>query len=268
MPTTITALNLQEGLARPDRMLGVIERIKRLGSDVFVLTDAFSILNPKHNANEDILGFALEVLNKEGYEFNSAEYEDDPPFHVDRHLVILSRLAIKQSGQIRLANRNGLAASLVDQAQELTIIAVHLDDRSEANRQLQTQAVIEHVQFSQPTIIGGDFNSALNHSFVRNLAATSMTRSAAKFLPKPGLRSAIERGSTMASGETMKIFYRAGLKEADPDRQATFPAILPLLQLDHILTTPQVNVVDFKRDVEWPHPSDHLAITASVTVRD
>jgi endonuclease/exonuclease/phosphatase family metal-dependent hydrolase len=245
----------------------IINEIKKINADILVLLEA-------HN-DQTLDNSVRQKLIKLGYEIKSAPYDDDMASRADsRHdrssLIILSKLDVTKFNVIKLANiRNCLIINVAD---KLRLIGVHLDDRHEDNRVKQVNQLSKIInQSDMPTVVLGDFNAMHGEDLWP-----------ARFLKFSPIKFIIGKLSTnlgikaigMATGDTLKTLEsNTNLRDADPKHQPTvtpknmsqeYMPSIRLIQIDHIYTTPDIKISNFR-----VHPdggSDHRAISANLDI--
>lgn len=251
----------------------ILQEIARLDADVLVLPEFYMDSLPESVA---------DALAKQGYTITETGYGDVGRSELERqrwgemHISIVSRLPVSDAQVIRPAGlRNLVLCQVTDPrtGQKLRVVAVHLEDRTEAMRVAQANELAEIVRrSSMPTVLLGDFNATWHEGRAKWLTAAP-ARSLAKRIPHGELRSMAVRAAEMARGEALAILARAGLRDADPRHRPTatpklrFTPYLPsvrLLQIDHMLVPSGIRVSGFT--VHADGGSDHRAISAVLTI--
>lgn len=251
----------------------IIEEISRLGSSVVVLSEAFDGVNPIEPAVESQLGGL-------GYESIAVAYSEhgDRQYQavIDPHMILLSKLEIVQYQKCRLGDiRTMIMADVIEPEtkQTLRVFGVHLDDRNEANRLKQVEDLMEHIAQSPfPVIAMGDFNAMHSSSLPARLLRNKVARFGIDHFPHASTRDILQRLSEMAIGDTMRRLEQStDLQRSDAAmRPTTTPKMrgrewmpsVPMVQIDHILVSPGVEVRNF--EVSPDGGSDHRAISAEV----
>lgn len=252
----------------------IVRGIEALDADVLVLPEFYmDRLAPGVENTLKSLGYKIFETAYKDAARNAAEHER----WGEMHIGVLSRLPVSHMEVIRPGDvRDLLVCHVVDPGSGKTVrfIATHLDDRAEAVRVKQAEKLVEIVNGTHmPTVMVGDFNAMWRVGRAR-LLHSWLARAGTKILPNAELRSMAARVYRMASGTALALFAsRTQLRDADPRGRATatpkmrFTPYLPsirLIQIDHMLVSPEVSVRDFT-----VHPdggSDHRAISAILTV--
>jgi len=256
MAVSVAQWNVREGLAIPRQMPRIIEGVKRLDSDIVVLSDAFSLNNRLHGAQEATLGKANSDFMDLGYTGQDAEYDDSVQWHHDRNIVMLSRVAVSSAGEVRLGTRSALELKT---AKGIHIVGAHFDDRDEETRVTQALAYVDHVQFEEAPVLIGDLNSTralrIGSLLQRPIAEALFSR----------LPERVRRTADMTQGRAMTLLKASGFRDADKRHRPTVPSMVPILQLDHCMVGRNVEVRSF--DVA-PRllGSDHRAIQVSLSI--
>ena len=252
----------------------ILREIDRLDADVLVLPEFYINSLPAE---------VKKRLGALGYKVLEAIYDDvgREPYERERwgeeRIGLLSRLPVSNVREIRPGGLRSLVTCDVTEpetGQKLRVAAIHLEDRTEAMRVMQAEALVKIVnEEAVPTILLGDFN-AMWHKGRARLLTSVPVRVIAKCVPHEELRSVAVRVTEMAAGEALRILAeRTSLCDADARRRPTttpkmrFTPYLPsvrLLQLDHMLVTPDVSVNDFT--VHGDGGSDHRAISATLDI--
>lgn len=247
----------------------ILAGIQRLDADLIVLPGAYRD-HPDPIVEERLLQW--------GYVCQDIAYRDNATKGRGLSLRIATRLPLANIHVVRFGNiRSLLCLRVVDPESlcQVRIIAVHLDERSEARRLRQVEDMITHVA-CEPlrTIVLGDFNAVWPEGYAAVLGSEPVRRLAHR-VPGRQFRAACLRLVDMAAGTTlMRLANEAGLHEADrlhlptamPKTRLTdlFPDIR-LVQLDHILLTPGLVATDF--DIAERSGSRHRAVSATIHVR-
>jgi endonuclease/exonuclease/phosphatase family metal-dependent hydrolase len=119
----------------------------------------------------------------------------------------------------------------------------------------------------------GDFN-AMWHEGRGRLISSSLMRSLAGHIPHADLRYMAVRVADMATGTALGVLTtRTNLRDADSShhptttpklRHASFMPSIRLIQIDHMLVSPEINVSDFT--IGKDGGSDHRAISATLSL--
>lgn len=264
MTLEIAAWNIKEGLAQAHEAPEIIERIMRMGAEIVVLSDAFSLENDLHGSSAEVLSSSVDALAAEGYTYHGAEYADG--WHHDRNIVVLSRLALSSVYPVFLYPRNTLQLTLHDQESELdwNITAAHFHDRGELLREITADHYIRNLDLSRPTVLAGDLNTMDPSSVTARVLRSPLTQMAAKML-RGRQRYNAERFIDMAKGDSYGLL-ELFLQDADPSHQPTFPARQPVAQLDHIMVSDLIEVENYSVGVR-SRASDHLPVCAKLAIK-
>lgn len=283
MSVEVAAWNLREGLADADRAQRLAEAICGLDKDVVVLSDAYWLGNPLHDARSEAAQTALERFRTAGYEIAEAEYGDHRlwPGH---YMTVLSRLAINRVSTVRLGVRNAVDLKLKDPDTnvDLRIVGAHFSDYSEQRRLVQVEDLLSLVDLEEPTVLAGDLNAMPGNSRRAKLLRSKLLRAAAPWVPgRPpraedeplfeSLKTAV-RLTDMASGTTLEELDRAGLHDTGSNdtssrHRSTMPSWLPFLQLDHILASSHLEPSGFRVHNTFSLPrqlSDHRPVSVKL----
>lgn len=245
----------------------ILQNIAALDADVLVLPEFYV---------DEIESGARAKLKALGYEIFETPYKDvgrDYKKWGPSAIGILSRLPIKNVRFIRPGNvRNLIVCEVADQktGKWLRVIATHLDDRSESQRLKQVNELVEIInETNMPTVMLGDFN-AMWHAGRGRLLASRSARFAARQLPHEELRGVAVRATDMATGKVLSILTtQTNLRDADTRhrptttpklRDALFLPSIRLIQIDHMLVSPEITVSGFK--IGRDGGSDHRSISA------
>lgn len=216
-----------------------------------------------------------------GYAFLSVN-NDDADERLDARQT---GLAIKQtadiSGQpevVRLQTRNAwhMRHGTSDSHVKMEYFGVHLDDRGNAEREVQIQSLLNHIQPGADVIITGDLNadylSTPYRPFCRFLGSVTrhipetQPRKLTGNLPSPGrMRNLSRRLDELTDGTTMQRLVDAGLQDADVLRQPTTTRLGFLrLALDRAMVSSNVVVSDYQ--VAPQTVSDHSLVSFTATI--
>ena len=267
MSVTVFSQNLREGLALPQAAPAIAAEIDRQDADVVIFTDSFSVEYPDHNkvhgASKDVLEAVKLAFKAMGYSYHAEEYGDySHPYPHDRNVVTLTRGDVTSQSLI-LATRftNRLTTS-----EGINLLPLHGHDgsgnfRTEQGRDISRQVIL----LGGKLAVIGDYNNThgdtqLEKLIARNdigqlsqlllqIAHTKYGEKIPSFVFKKlrRLESVFSRVASMTHAEIIEALEAVGLNDADPNRLATYPALLPIVQLDHVMTTPDLRVEDFKR---------------------
>jgi len=226
-----------------------------------------------------------ESLRRLGYKSVSVAYDDaisrgEKAMVPNPHLRIMSRLPIISHEVIRPSNmRSMVSVTLHDPMsnQNIRVIGIHLDDRSETLRLQQVGPLIEYINSSPlPTLMMGDFNAMPPCTFKSSLIHSTAFRELAGLIPHPHMRYTVERLSDMASGTTISTILRqTRLQNTDPGFQPTttpkmrkmewMPSIR-FAKIDWIFVSPDISYknVAVSRDLG----SDHRALSLEIFLKN
>ncbi len=241
--------------------------IKKLDADIVAVPE-FGVSG---QLSEEIR-LSLHAL---GYQIVETAYEDGPGSMYG--MAVLSRLPIVSSRIVRLADlRNVIELKVVDvHGQQLYVLAVHLDDRTEDARLQQIEHVVTLVSAhrSTPCLLMGDFNAMAHGSYFAKAARSKLGRKLAVTLPHDKLRSMATRVNEMALGTTIDYLTKhSHLHDLDPGRKRTISARqqgvewlphLRLAKIDWIFGSKEFTTKHYRvmRDVG----SDHRPVSAELT---
>lgn len=273
MAVKIEAWNIANGLTDPIRHTDILASVDAADADVIVFGEAYAENNP------DILADSVDRLAELGYVTSRANYDDSDCRTHSQGLLVASRLSSRMQ-TIRTATRNALLLTIADQGTELTLGAVHFDDRKETTRLRQAISLVAALPREGPRAIAGDLNT------MPRLWALGPLPKLANYLPvtearpeshvpNDHMRRAVEKlyrsysiGSRvlrMYSGSTLKYLTETqGYTDVDSSHLRTMPASRPLFQLDHILASAGIRTAGFRRH-EATELSDHRAISATLS---
>jgi endonuclease/exonuclease/phosphatase family metal-dependent hydrolase len=260
----------KKGRGSPEHIL---REIKRLDKDILVLPEAYL------NTIADGVNDALSGM---GYLWVDTAYkETDRKEDYDRwgmpHMRVLSR---KDISNVEYVRWGGIRTSLVcivkdtTSRKDLRIIATHLDDRSENDRQKQIKDLVPYIlRRPMPTIILGDFN-AMWPGQRASLLNSKAVRFVAHHIPGKKLRYVLIRLVDMAAGTVLPALTSAvDTYDVDPSHSYTvtpkqrdilwMPSI-PLAQIDHILITKDIKASNFT--IGRDGGSDHRSISVNISL--
>ena len=247
----------------------IADKIVDLDADIVFLPEAF-------NANETTADTTRQ-FEQYGYTIISCPYDEKDRSRKESlvaqpAMILMTRFAIKQWHVLRPDDsRNMLIAELkTPDGASLHVVGVHLDDRDEERRMKQVPDIIREVtRRDTPGIILGDFNAMHANTLPAQLLSHPPIKPIAESLGSIG-----KRAIKMARGTTMQaLMEKTGYRDADDKRQPTttpcmygrewLPSIR-LMQIDHILVSPDVNVKAF--NVQKDGGADHRAIIATLEI--
>jgi len=264
-------LNEKGGRGTPEHILRGIEA---LDADILVLPEAYN-----GSAADPSVDKRLEELNYDWFDtpYDDPNREEEIAMYGKSHIRLASRLGFVSKKVMRFGGERTLLVGIVEEPEskkQLQVIATHLEDRSEAQRQRQIDDIVTYINASgTDTVLLGDLN-AMWPGIPAALIGSFATRIFVNILPPGDLKSELSRLREMATGSTMRrLCEEATLRDADPRHRATvtpkkrnlpyLPGIR-LCQIDHILISRQLSATDFR---VWPDGgSDHRAISAFLSV--
>lgn len=248
------AWNIKGGFGDEAHTLVLMEQLKQLDVDVWVLSEAF-------DATGEFV--AADEIVAQGYEPKVIVDRDETDPRSNRMLVMLSRIACTGS-KVRLGERN--AASLHFSEIGLHVIGAHFDDRSELARLSSSHALANQIDLDNPFILAGDLNAMHGQDRIARLLRQRASQAITEHLPHTRLQNIATRLVGMADGRTMQYLADSGLADADPKHQATLtPYGLPVAQLDHIMyTSNSAQVRQF--GLGERATSDHRPIVATIEI--
>lgn len=268
MYTEVMAWNVQEALALPQKMSIAVEAIKRLGSHIIVLSDAYSLQNTLHGAQLETLQEARATLHDEGWRVTETAYGPRDNWHHDRNLMMLNRGVGLHVSRALLGHRYGLVGQTTDEMAGLTVIGMHGDDRPNQSRNTQITSLLDQFVYNQgdsetAAIVVGDVNDLDPADCLSPLLGSNAFNKLAQYLPYEDLRYMALRINSMARGKAISLFKDAGLRDVDTKRRKTFPAKYPLIRPDHIFVNHLVDA-DNIRVGQRVEGIDHLPIQAQL----
>lgn len=243
-----------EGRGSPEH---IVDTLSSMNGDVVFLAEASDSDQIERNIND--------TITKAGYSVHTVPYEDagkDRRWSAEKapNMKLLTRLPVKSFRQIRLGGvRNALEATIEDPDTGIPMrfFGVHLDDRSEAYRLIQTNDLLGFLAESDvPTVVMGDFNAMHAEDMRAKFLRSSVFRAVTKVWPHARTKDMFIRLSDMGAGTTLRRLQEdGGLSDADAKRKATttpklrgqewLPSI-PVFQIDHVYGSAEVTVRDFQ----------------------
>ena len=250
--------------ALPHDALAVLQKLK---ADFVVVPEFGNIAT----AREETM-LAIRAL---GYEISLAAYDDERSPGIG--MAVLSRLPVVSVAQHALpeTRRPYIELHARDEAgEQLRIIGVHLDDRSEVTRMKQIVSVVSIINAgaSTPTLVMGDFNAMHEKSLFARVARSSVAGRLSARVKHDQLRSVASRVHEMGRGTTIKtILTDTRLRDLDTKHRRTISAkqaglewapALRLAKIDWIFGSKHFKVISYKvqRDVG----SDHRPVIADL----
>lgn len=252
----------------------ILASIERLSGDVVVLPEA----SDGNNIDDEVERRLLEL----GYESFATFYDDSGDRHYkamdEPTMRLLSRVEVVDIQKIRPGDiRTMLMADVKDEGtgQTLRVIGVHIDDRGEEFRLRQVEELLQCINESPyPVIALGDFNAMYGSGLAARMLRSRLFGLLVDLVPSARVKDSLQRLSQMAIGRTMsRIEQGTNLKHADIKMRPTMtpkmrgqewmPSI-PLVQIDHMLVSSQLNASDF--EVAGDGGSDHRAISAEIGI--
>lgn len=283
MTIKVYAQNALDGLASGKVSKEYLRIIHKLKPDVVFFSEAYKI-----GADNNYLTWFVQSLKNKNYQVIIGPY-DESDGRKDKHgmlLAVNSKLVMPKTTQgfIWAGTRN-IAECWLSSGDGATrtpihFLGMHLNDRNEALRQIELDAVLKSIkETNSPVIVAGDLNSLHKidakggifrsaryvHLMVK-LKLFPMTAPTGEPMPNTfGRRnSKLFRLHEIAGGKTIQRLLENDLHEADAYHNPTFPADSPLVQLDHILVSSSFIVKEFKRLPAGA--SDHLGIFAELVL--
>jgi endonuclease/exonuclease/phosphatase family metal-dependent hydrolase len=252
----------------------ILASIAALDADVLALPECFI---------DSIASGVDDQLHELGYTYVETSYEDygrenEKYMKGKMHMRILSRLPLSKVEYIRPGDVRNLIAcyvTLPTSSKKICIIATHLDDRLERTRLKQVVELVEYINTKNiPVVMLGDFN-AMWHEGRGRLINSWLVRTLARYIPHEDFRYMATRVTDMATGTVLnELTTHTDLRDADSSHRPTatpklrytpFMPSICLIQIDHMLVSPEINVSDFT--VEKDGGSDHRAISATLSAR-
>lgn len=280
MAIEVAAWNLHEGLAiaKNHRAPDLVEQILGLNKDIIVLSDAYWLDNPLHEASLNVAESAMNILEDEGYETTEVAYDDNWMWP-NRYQVMLSRVAIRYAKRVRLGGRNAIEIAVKDPDTdiEVSVTGAHFYDRSEELRLAQVDDLLEKCDLTKPMALAGDLNAMPRRNWRAWILRSRLAREAAARQPhqpprhpdedKHGRPNQAERLTRMAAGTVLDRLKQGGLLPTEPKHRPTMPVERPIVQLDHILATKHFEATNFQvheLSSEHYHLSDHRPVSVKL----
>lgn len=265
----------------------ILQGIEALDADVMVLPEAF-LDEPAPGVDERLASL--------GYKWHDVLYEDVGRSRAVAYMGklagmrVLSRVGIDDFEEVRWGEtqRRMVAVTVRDPEtdEQLKVIGVHLDDRTEELRLSQVEDMAVYINNeSLPTIVMGDFNAMHGKDWRARILGGRCMRLLARHIPShitppPGefsddVRGIAMRLTDMGSGEALaELEKRTRLRDLDSRMQATttlklrsLPCLpsVRIVQIDHMFASPEIATdrVVVARD----GGSDHRAISASISLK-
>jgi endonuclease/exonuclease/phosphatase family metal-dependent hydrolase len=258
MSLDVMALNARNGFGNENHAAALLALTEELDPDIAVFPEAFAGKSP---LRDHVPG----AFTKMGYHVVHSPNSLDGRTDVQSMLLIARETLLDSSVPVEthnLVGRAAIAVTLRDatSGSAMSFLGVHFEDRNEPTRLMQA-ALLKDLA---PQVAFGDFNSLQDDRRLNRIVASRPIRAAANHLPR-SVRSHATRLCEMADGRTMARLLDT-FEDADQDGQPTYPARLPLFQLDRILVSPAVTVEEFQvRSAR--KASDHRATTAKLSVK-
>lgn len=242
----------------PESALGVLDE---LDADIVVIPE-FGCVDPIDTKIET-------ELIKRGYSIAGfASYYDDRTVS-GYGIAVLSRVQIVRSETFPIGDgeRRAVASIVVlPDGQEMCVVGVHLDDRSEAVRLRQAERVIRYIETCgvERVLVAGDFNAMDARSLFARLVRLLPTK-ILDVCVRGRMRSIVRRARDMAIGTTIDRFNTLStVRNLDPGHARTVSARqrhlekLPawrLAKIDWIFGSPNLHVREYKvwRDIGSDH---------------
>lgn len=269
----VAGYNVCAALSEEARAAYAVEDIKQLDSDIVVLPEAAK--------NYRICDGVTQELEGEGYTILQYDYNDIyEPYDTRPALsfLLLSRLAVdSQVYETGIRRYAALGVTETDK-DPLTMVAVHLDDRSESGRLQMVQDVQDNpdINLSSHSAMVGDYNALHSRDIKARMYRSKVFGGVARVMPHQRIGYAGERLHEMGLGKTMdNLVEQAGLEDADPWHRSTMllgrTAVLG--QMDRIMYSRHDTLArDFTRHIDSrrraARVSDHIPISATIHLDD
>jgi endonuclease/exonuclease/phosphatase family metal-dependent hydrolase len=258
----------KEGRGTAEQILG---HIALLDADILILPEAY-VDEPAPGVDARLSELGYQIVEVSCEDAGREDTQEEDPLY----LRLLSRLPLEDVEYIRPGNIRSMISCIVKDPvsdRRIRVIAVHLDDRTEDLRLIQEEDLSEYINATDmPTVAIGDFNAMWRDRRGR-LIGSRIMRSFVRHIPHTEVRFAAQRVAEMATGTTLEsLTARTNLREVDPKHAATatpkqrsmsFMPNIRLIQIDHMLVSPDVTVSNFM--IEEDGGSDHRAISATIT---
>lgn len=250
----------------PPSRLGQLQKaISTLDADVLGLTDTF-------RWQEHFSSDQLQQLFDYPYSYHINMNDT----RVDKRIgvALLSRFPITAARAVRLNNRDAIQATLDTTWGNLVVFVLYLDDREEAVRYKQAQALIALLS-DDPTIVMGDFNAIWPEQAVGvDQAFKAFTDTQASFRARPDFADLVHVVGESCKAQVLPLLKAAGLQEwpkgalktaFSPLHPTGLPTIFPV---DHILAK-NYTLVNYSvaRGPLYDKASDHYPLVAAKSRR-
>ena len=249
----------------------IVSEILRIDADVLFVADAF------HQPVEATIDAALE---RAGYRWLDVQYDDEgvSADHRQPNSRFLTKLDVINHSTTRYGGVRSLQTLTVRSTGDgelIRFIGVHLDDRSDALRHRQVDAMLADIdQCKDAVVLLGDFNAAHSDQLSARILRSRIIQTVFRVMPLSLVQSLGHRLGEMCSGIIMQRFSgHPDLREVDEKRHSTmtlktlgllFLPSLPIIQLDHVFVSKQLCHTGII--VEKDGGSDHRAIRTTVHV--
>lgn len=246
-----------------DNVAVLKEQVIKRRYDVVFLAEAHS----EERSESSNVQEAVSSFEGAGYAVYREPY-DDVDGRVDRHyMMMLVRKDINHKVEtLWLESRNAIKVDLSDK--DLSVVGVHLDDRSEASRFSQAASLLS--QIDTEVVVVGDFNAAPRGNRLGYLLKFASPLVSVMPVGEPGrvqskiarLGSLLTRLTLMANSQVLEQFYEQGFFQSDTKE---LPTMLfggrAVVKLDHALARTYRKVLSYPLKVKG---SDHLPLRIEV----
>ncbi len=268
------ALNAFGDEQRVEDALRIVEGVN---ADVLYLSE----MALKDAADSDASRWAMDELAGMGYRGAFSNYS--PPHLGARDEHVMS-MWTRGDGPIthELAGERYTYATYMP-ALDMKVRGVHLSDQNSSSRNASAKVIavdtVRNQEGGIETAVVGDFNamnrrdpnSRIPRALGRVVGGIEVSNPYDRSKKLQRVAGKIIRVCRMADGTTMEILEDAGLRDADPEHQPTIGGGRAAFQLDHIMVTEGLEVVDFRHhaqtDRNGSKVSDHTPISATLRRR-
>ena len=264
MSVRVMSWNTLNAFSDPERADRAVYSVVSERPDVAVFPEAYDAQAPDCQA---LLKKVERRFSDAGYRVSHVPYDDPEHYEYEHGFMAICRMpGIAEVVRNELRNSVQVTTSDPTTNKRLTVLGVHLDHFSEERRQSQVEELLLHHVPDGPVVVAGDMNAMHGDDKRAQILRSPFTRRVAARLPDIGrLRNDAVSLAGMADGGTLKMLERADLRDADPLHHLTMKSRLPLVQLDHIFVSEEVQVDGFWIMKHNPI-SDHRGIIAQLTV--
>lgn len=251
----------------------IADRILQLDADIIFLPEAYG---------NDISPDVNQRFTDAGYSFFDVSYEDENKPHgaaIDNpHCRFLSRLPVIHQSRRRFGKVRSLQSiDVIDPKtkQPITIVGIHLDDRTEAQRLRQVRDVVSYCKnIEMPFVLMGDFNALYGTTKTAKFLRSSLVKVTGCAMTQSFVKTIVVRVAAMARGDTLDHLHEnLSIHAANTTRQATatpkmrnmeWAPSVRLLEIDHILASRSVQFNDFRIGKEGG--ADHRDLTVTISL--